>query len=104
MTRGTLRILQLGAIAVILAVTPREVFDLDRFLVPKEIVLHATALLAGLFVLRRIALSRLDWLLLTFVGLSALSVVFATNRWIGPRADAQRVGGAAVLDRARAAR
>ena len=86
MTRGTLRILQLGAIAVILAVTPREVFDLDRFLVPKEIVLHATALLAGLFVLRRIALSRLDWLLLTFVGLSALSVVFATNRWIGLRA------------------
>lgn len=86
MGRGTLGILQLGAVAVILAVTPREVFDLDRFLVPKEIALHATAFLAGLFVLRRITLSRIDWLLAAFLGWSALSVVFATNRWIGIRA------------------
>lgn len=88
MTRGTLRTLQLGAVAIVLAATPREVFDLDRFLVPKELVLHATALIAGLFVVRRIALTRFDWLLVAFAGLSALSVVFATNRWIGLRAFA----------------
>jgi O-antigen ligase len=84
--RKALRVLQLGAIAVVLAASPREVFDLDRFLVPKEIALHATALLAGLFVLRRIALARVDFLLLGYLGLSAASVVFATNRWIGIRA------------------
>jgi O-antigen ligase len=87
-SRVALRILQLGAIAVVLAVTPREVFDLDRFLVPKELVLHATAVLAGLFALRRIVLSRIDWLLLGYLLLSALSVVFATNPWIGIRAVA----------------
>jgi hypothetical protein len=49
---------QLGAILIVLAVTPRGV-DLDRFLVPKELVLHATALLRST-ALRRIALSRID--------------------------------------------
>jgi O-antigen ligase len=90
-----LRIVQLGAILVVLAVTPREVFDLDRFLVPKELVLHATALLAGLFALRRIVLSRIDWLLLGYLLLSALSVVFAQNPWIGIRAVA--LSASAVL-------
>ncbi len=94
-SRVALRILQLGAIAVVLAVTPREVFDLDRFLVPKELVLHGTALLAGLFALRRIVLSRLDWLLLGYLLLSALSVAFATNPWIGTRAVA--LSASAVL-------
>lgn len=88
MGRGTLRIVQLGAVAVVVAATPREVFDLDRFLVPKEIVLHATAVLAGLFALRRIALARIDWLLLGYLLLSAVSVVFATNPWVGMRAVA----------------
>ncbi len=88
MGRGTLRIVQLGAVAVVVAATSREVFDLDRFLVPKEIVLHATAVLGGLFALRRIALARIDWLLLGYLLLSAVSVVFATNPWVGMRAVA----------------
>ena len=70
-----LRILQLGAIAIVLAVSPREVFDLDRFLVPKELVLHATAFAAGWFVMRRIVLTRIDWLLVAYLALSAVSVV-----------------------------
>ncbi|HET8774537.1 MAG TPA: O-antigen ligase family protein [Thermoanaerobaculia bacterium] len=95
MIRVALRILQLGAFAVVLAASPREVFDLDRFLVPKELVLHGTALLAGAFALRRIALSRVDWLLLGYLLLSALSAVFAANPWIGVRAVA--LSASAVL-------
>ncbi len=86
MERGALRVVQLGAVAIVLAVSPREVFDLDRFLVPKELVLHATVFIAGWLVLRRIALTRIDWLLLGYLALSALSVVFAANIWIGMRA------------------
>ena len=88
MSRGTLGIVQFGAIAIVLAVTPREVFDLDRFLVPKELVLHATAFLAGVFALRRIVLSRLDWLLAGYLALSGVSVVFSANPWLGFRAAA----------------
>ena len=90
-----LRIVQLGAIAVVLAVTPREAFDLDRFLVPKEIVLHATALIAGVLALRRVALSRIDWLLAGYLALSAASAIFATNVWLGMRAAA--LSASAVL-------
>src|SRR3954467_6081287 len=41
-------LLQVGAIAVVFAASPTRAFDLDRFLAPKELVLHLTALLAGL--------------------------------------------------------
>jgi len=99
-----LRILQLGAIAIVLAVSPREVFDLDRFLVPKEIVLHATAFLAGLFALRRIALSRIDWLLFGYLLLSALSVIFAANPWLAMRAAALSASAVMLFWIARALR
>ncbi|HEV7241715.1 MAG TPA: O-antigen ligase family protein [Thermoanaerobaculia bacterium] len=93
MERAALRIVQLGAIAIVLAASPREVFDLDRFLVPKEVVLHATALLAGLLVFRKIRFTRVDWILLAYLLLSAVSVVFATNRWVGMRAVALSASG-----------
>src|SRR5687768_3247964 len=93
MERAALRIVQLGAIAVVLAASPREVFDLDRFLVPKELVLHATALLAGLLLFRRIRFTRVDWFLLAYLLLSSVSVVFATNPWMGMRAVALSASG-----------
>jgi O-antigen ligase len=99
-----LRILQLGAIAIVLAASPREVFDLDRFLVPKELVLHATAFAAGWFVLRRIALTRIDWLLLGYLAASAVSVVFAQNVWIGMRAVALSASAVMLFWIARALR
>src|SRR5947207_4062363 len=89
--RIALRVLQAGAIAVVLAVSVRHVFDLDRFLVPKELVLHATAFFAALFgwrALRRVAIARTDKLLLGYVLLCALSALLATNRWLGLRAFA----------------
>ena len=93
-----LRVLQIGAIAVVLAASTYRGFDLDRFLVPKELALHATALLAGIFALRamaRLAFTWIDWLLVAYVALSGISAVFATNRWLGLRALA--VTASAVL-------
>src|SRR4051794_36574261 len=87
--RLAMRILQLGAIAVVLAVSTRHIFDLDRFLVPKELVLHLTALFGAFFafrLVRRLTLTRIDKLLLGYLLLSGLSALFATNRWLGLRA------------------
>jgi len=96
--RIALRVLQLGVIAVVLVVSTQHVFDLDRFLVPKELVLHATALIGALFAfraVRHLTLTRIDKLLLGYILLGALSALFATNRWLGLRAFA--VSASAVL-------
>src|SRR4051795_7931525 len=61
-----LRVLQIGAIAVVLAVTTFHAFELDRFFVPKELVLHVVAALAGLLAIRalwRTNITRVDLLL-----------------------------------------
>src|SRR5207302_9080138 len=87
--RLALRVLRIGAIAVILAVTTFHAFELDRFFVPKELVLHLAAALAGLCVigaLWRMSLTRVDLLLAGYLALSALSALFATNRWLAMRA------------------
>src|SRR6476620_9557684 len=49
--RAALRILQFGAVAVVVAAAPFKAFDLDRFFVPKELVLHVVALAAALLCL-----------------------------------------------------
>lgn len=85
------RILQAGAVAVVLAATVHRAFDLDRFLITKELVLHATAGLAALFALRAlrtIELTIVDKLLAAYLVLSFLAAVFATNHWLGFRAFA----------------
>jgi O-antigen ligase len=81
-----LRLLQIGAIAVVLAATTHKAFELDRFLIPKEFVLHLTAALAGLFVLRRIPFRRIDLFLIAYLVVSALSAALSTNYWLGMRA------------------
>jgi len=89
LTRLALRVLQIGAIAVILAVTAFHAFELDRFFVPKELVLHLAAALAALFVigaLWRMSVTRVDLLLAGYLALSALSALMATNRWLAFRA------------------
>ena len=99
--------LQAGAIAVVVAATTHRAFDLDRFLIPKELVLHATAALAGLWALgaiRRTRLTRVDWLLLAYLGLSAVSALFATNHWLAGRALAISVSSVVVFWTARSLR
>jgi O-antigen ligase len=94
------RVLQAGAVLVVLlAVTWRD-FELDRFFVPKELVLHATALLAGLALLRslqRLVFTRIDLLLLVFLALSTLSAVLAANGWYAARALAISASGIVIF-------
>ena len=96
--RFSLHVLQFGALAIVFAVSGYKVFELDRFLVPKELVLHAIAVIAALFAfgaIRRVVLTRVDLLLLGFLVLGVVSVAAATNVWLGIRALA--VSASAVL-------
>ncbi|MBV8520500.1 MAG: O-antigen ligase family protein [Acidobacteria bacterium] len=101
------RVLQLGALAIVIAVATLNAFELDRFFVPKELVLHATALLAGIGAWRalgRMSWSRTDRFLAAYLGLSALSALFATNRWAAERALAISASSLVVFWTARALR
>ncbi|MFI5211207.1 MAG: hypothetical protein ACHQ2E_12230, partial [Gemmatimonadales bacterium] len=89
--RLILLVLAAGALAIIVAVQPYKTFELDRFFVPKELVLHATALVAGLLALRgveRLRLSGADDVLAAYFALSALSALFSTNWYLAFRSVA----------------
>jgi O-antigen ligase len=97
--RTTRVLLAMGAIAVVLAAAPYKAFDLDRFFVPKELVLHLTALAVAIVGLRRarsLELTRVDFLLAAYITLSAVSALFATNHWLAARALAITLSCAAV--------
>ncbi len=105
--RLALRVIQVGAIAVVLAASTRKTFELDRFFVPKELALHLTALAAALLAiraLRRTALTTVDILLLASLSLGAVSAALATNPWLAGRAFAISVSGALLFWTARALR
>lgn len=86
MRRAELRILQIGAIAIVIAASTFNAFELDRFFVPKDLVLHVVALVAGAIAMRHIVITRSDRFLVWFLGLSAISALFATNHWLAFRA------------------
>ena len=93
-------ILALGAQAVVLAVVPSAIFDLDRFTVPKELALLAAAALAGVIGLLRtdrIEFGIAEILLAGFTIFSAASAAAATNRWISLRSFGLTIGGVAVF-------
>jgi len=86
----------LGGLGVVLAAVPSTLFDLDRFGVPKELILHVVAL--GLLPLvlarrKRLELGLAETLLGLFVAWSTLSAVFATNHWMALRALGITVSG-----------
>lgn len=101
--RVALRVLQLGAVTVVPAVALLHVFELDRFFIPKELVLHLTALLAG-FLALRVRMVRVDLLLASYLLLSVVSALFATNPWLAIRAVAISVSGVLIFWIARALR
>jgi O-antigen ligase len=101
--RLSLHIMQLGALAVVVAAATLHVFELDRFFIPKELVLHLTALLAGLLVFRT-RLTRIDLLLVAYLLLGVVSALFATNPWLAMRAVAVSVSGVVIFWIARALR
>lgn len=91
-----LRTVQLGAVAIVAAVATLHVFELDRFFVPKELVLHLTVLIAGYAVLR-VPMARVDRLLVLFLLVSVVSALFATNPWLAMRAVAVSVSGVVLF-------
>ena len=99
------RILQTGAIAVVLVASTETIFDLDRFLVPKELVLHLAAFSAAIFAigaLWRRAMTRADFFLGAYLLLSAIGAAAATNGWLGFRAFALSASAILIFWTARA--
>ena len=93
-------ILALGALAVVLGVLPSELFDLDRFTVPKELALLGAALLAGTVLLLRadrIEFGVAEVGLVLFGLFSTASALAASNRWISLRALGVTIGGIATF-------
>ncbi|HEX6558323.1 MAG TPA: O-antigen ligase family protein [Longimicrobiales bacterium] len=102
-----LRVLQLGALAVVLAAAEYKAFELDRYFIPKELALHLTAFLAGVLALRtfrRTYFTRVDGMLLAYLALSAVSAVLAVNHWQALRALTVSVSGVCIFWAARAVR
>ena len=84
-TRAAACLLVLGAFGVVLAGVESPRFDLDRYLVPKALVLHTVAfalLLLGFPSLRAARWGFAEWLLTAFVAASTVSAALATNRWL----------------------
>ena len=103
--RAATWILQAGAIAVVLAAAPYKTFELDRFFVPKEVLLNVTAGIATLLCVaraRRLSLSRADELLALWLMLGVASAMFATNWWLAERAAVVSLAGVACFWCARA--
>jgi O-antigen ligase len=85
----TTAILCAGVIAVMLAALSLKVFELDRYFVPKELVLNAAALLLiGVVIARpkESSWNLSDGLVGMFLLWSIASALFATNHWLAQRA------------------
>ena len=94
-----------GAFCAVLVWVPSQMFDLERYLVPKALALHLTALALlglGLVPLRRSAWGRTGLLLAGVVGWGALTAAFATNRWLAFAAWGISFSSAALFLSARA--
>ena len=93
-------LIQVGVIAVVIIALPYKLFELDRYFVPKELVLHAAALvIAVLLVARRRSLTfdTVDGLIAFFLLWSLASALFASNHWVAQRSLAITISGAVVF-------
>jgi O-antigen ligase len=103
-SRAVTMLLQIGVVAVVVAVLPVKVFELDRYFVPKELVLHVVALLAAVLLLSRarsMTVDAADMLLALFLAWSIASALFATNYWLAQRALGVSVSSAVIFWAAR---
>jgi O-antigen ligase len=103
--RAALYVVQLGAIAVVLTALPYKLFELDRFFIPKELVLHVVASTAVLLCIahaRRLPLGLVDAFLAGYLLFGVASAAAATNWWLAFRATAVSVAGVALFWVARA--
>ena len=102
--RAVAVVLAVGAVAVVLAGVASPIFDLDRYLAPKALVLHLTALAVlglGSPSLRPGRWGAVEWLLLAFVAWGAISAVLATNRWLAVQAWGTQASALVLLLAAR---
>lgn len=98
--RAAALVIIVGAIGVVLMALPYKSFDLDRFFVPKELVLHVTAMVAALLVLGRLpraAFGVVDLLLGAFLLLSLASAALAENWWLAARGLVITVSGVTLF-------
>ena len=97
-------LLQVGLVAVALVALPYRMFELDRYFVPKELVLHIVALaLFALVIVRAgaVTIDTADTLLALFIAWSTASALFATNYWAAQRALGVSVSSAVIFWAAR---
>jgi hypothetical protein len=93
-------VIQAGMILAVIAALPYKVFELDRYFVPKELVLHVAALIIALMLLARrrsLSFDRVDGLIAFFLLWSVASAIFATNHWAAQRSVAISISGAIVF-------
>src|ERR1043166_10059760 len=98
--RVALHLLQLGAVAVVLAAVPYKAFDLDRYFVPKELVLNACAALTALLLVskrKQLSLTSADMWLAAFLLSSTVSAPLAVKLLAAESAPAGALSGAPPL-------
>lgn len=104
--RTALWLHELGLLVVMVMALPYKTFELDRYFVPKELVLHAVAFCALVALALRVdALRRdvVDVALACFVAWSFVTVLGATNPWLAQRAFAITLSSALLFWLARSA-
>jgi O-antigen ligase len=104
-TRAALRILQAGAVAVVLAAAPYSLFDLERHAAPKELVAALVGFGAAgccLARARRLEVNLVDALLGIFLALSLAAALLAQNHWLAFRALGLSLSGVLIFWSARA--
>lgn len=92
--------IQLAVIAAVVVALPYKLFELDRYFVPKELVLNVAALMvATVLVIKRrsIRFDVVDGLIALFLMWSVASAIFATNHWVAQRSLAISVSGAIIF-------
>lgn len=95
-----LRVLQVAGFAVVIAALPLPLFELDRYTIPKELIVQLAALAAGVLCLasaRRLSIVAVDVPLAAFLVLSAISAALATNGWLAFRAVGLSLAGATLF-------
>src|SRR5256714_2677690 len=93
-------VIQAGVILAVVVALHYKVFELDRYFVPKELILHAAALIiaVALFARRRsLTFDLVDGLLALFLLWSVGASLFATNHWLAQRALSVSISGAVVF-------
>jgi O-antigen ligase len=97
---AALLVLQIAAFLIVLAALPYPIFELDRFTITKELVLHLAALTVTLLCLasaRRLTVFMVDVPLAGFLILSAFSALLAENGWLSFRALGVSLSGAVLF-------